>query len=330
MSCRPKQLLLTEIVAAVVSISFVNAQVPQSNGSNIDQDVYTISDHVDLVLLDASVKEPGGGYVTGLHRSNFRVYEDGNLRQITQFSSVDAPVTIGLVVDNSGSMRSKRPYVVMAGLSFEKQSNPRDEFFVVNFNNYIQCGLPPQTPFTDKLSQLRMALYYGAPEGQTALYDAVAYAIKHLELGHREKRTLVVVSDGRDNVSKLSFPNLVQIIEASRATIYTIGVYDKDDLDANPDVLRKMAHISGGEFFAPQKLDDVLPIFNQISADIRNRYTIGYTPDEVNDKRTIRTVKLTATMDGQKLRVRTRTSYTTAPLSRLLAEIPRAESPQAR
>lgn len=282
--------------------------------------VYTISDNVDLVVLDVSVKDPRGGYVTGLNKGNFRVLEDGHLREVTHFASVDTPVTIGLVVDNSGSMRTKRPEVVVSGLAFARESNPKDEFFVVNFNNSVTRGLPPRTLFTDDLQSLRSALYYGQPEGQTALYDAVAYALRHLEYSHRDKRTLIVVSDGGDNVSNTNFPELVKMIEASRASIYTIGLYDPDDQDLNPGVLRKMSAISGGEFFEPESQKDIVAAFHKISKDIRNSYTVGFVPDEVNDNRTLRTVKVMATEDDKKLQVRTRTSYITTPLSELVAQ----------
>ena len=282
--------------------------------------VFTIQDNVNLVLLDVSVKDSRGGYVTGLSKTNFQVYEDGHKRDITQFASVDTPVTLGLVVDNSGSMRFKRPEVVTAGLAFAKQSNPQDEFFVINFNNSVVRGLAPQTLFTDNLQALRAGLYYGQPAGQTALYDAVAYALKHLEYGHRDKRTLIVVSDGGDNVSKTSFADLLKVIEASRATVYTVGLYDADDQDLNPGVLRKMSSISGGEFFQPEKLSDVVPVFDKISKDIRNCYAVGYVPDEINDKRVVRSVKVTAAENDRKLLVRTRTTYSTASLSQLAAE----------
>ncbi len=242
---------------------------------------YTISDNVDLVLLDLSVKDPRGGFVAGLTRSDFRVYEDGHLRSIAEFANVDAPVSVGLVLDDSGSMRPKRAEVITAGLAFAKESNPKDEFFVVNFNNSIYYGLPDAIKFTDRLQLLRRALYFGQPNGQTALYDAVASALKHLELSDRELRTLIVVSDGGDNVSKISLQELMKLIESSRATIYTIGLLDPDDRDLNPKVLRKFASVSGGEFFEPSRLEDVVPLFEKISADIRNRYTIGFIPDEV-------------------------------------------------
>jgi VWFA-related protein len=312
-------LLAVSLVAILGFPKLATAAEPASGGQQ-KQGTFTISDNVNLVLLDVGVKRPKGGYVTGLHKSNFRVFEDGNAREITQFDSVDTPVTIGLVVDNSGSMRDKKPEVTMAGLSFAKQSNPEDEFFVVNFNNSVVRGLPPDMMFTDKLQQVRAALYYGRPVGQTALYDAIAYSLKHLGYGHRAKRTLIVVSDGGDNVSKTSFPELMKMIEASRSTIYTVGVYDSGDNDANPAVLRRIAAVSGGEFFQPQKLENILPVFNKISEDIRNCYTIGYVPDETRDHRVVRSVKVSAQEEHRRLIVHTRTTYVTTPLSQLLAE----------
>jgi Ca-activated chloride channel family protein len=274
---------------------------------------YTISDNVDLVLLDASVKDPRGGYVTGLAKDAFRVTEDGRPRQITTFANVDAPLTLGLVVDNSGSMRLKRPEVILAGLAFAKESNPRDEFFVVNFNDSVVHGLPRSTPFTDDLQTLRAALYYGKAAGKTALYDAIATALKDLQKGHHDKRTLIVVSDGGDNASKISQRELMALIESSRATIYTVGMVDQGDADFNPRLLRKVAAVSGGQYFQPRTLDEVIPVFKKISKDIRSRYTIGYVPDEKNTKRRIRSVKITAQSEGRKLIVKSRTSYMISP-----------------
>lgn len=276
---------------------------------------YTISDNVDLVVLDLSVKDPRGGHVTGLKQSDFTVLEDGRKQNITQFASIDAPVTVGLVVDNSGSMQTKRPQVILAGLAFAKESNPQDEFFVINFNNSVTRGLPPEMMFTDDLQILRSALYFGQPKGQTALYDAVAYALDHLEYGHRDKRTLIVVSDGGDNDSTISFPQLMKVIESSRATIYTVGLLDPENRDLNPGVLRKMAAVSGGEYFEPMAASDIVPVFDKISKDIRNRYTIAYVPDETDDKRVIRTIKVTAEENGRKLLVRTRRRYSIVPFS---------------
>ncbi|MBV8809872.1 MAG: VWA domain-containing protein [Acidobacteriaceae bacterium] len=297
------------------SLTVTLSDAGQQKGTSVERGVLNISDNVDLVLLDVLVRRPHGGYVTGLTKGNFKIFEDGSPREITQFANIDTPVTVGLVVDNSGSMRSKRPEVVLAGLAFAKQSNPQDQFFVVNFNNYVTRGLPFNIAFTDNIQLLRHALDYGEPVGQTALYDAVAYALKHLELSHFEKRTLIVVSDGGDNVSVTRFPELMTLIEASRATIYTIGLLDPNDRDLNPSVLKKMAAISGGEFFEPEEQSQIVPVFDRISKEIRNRYTIGYIPNEATDKRVSRTVKVRAEDKGVKLAVRTRTSYSIAPLA---------------
>ena len=180
------------------------------------QNDFKITDNVNLVLLDVAVKDSKGLPVPNLQKSDFQVLEDGKPRPISQFSNTDAPVTIGLVVDHSASMRSKMGEVLEAGLSFARQSNPQDEFFVVNFNNTVVSGLPPQVPFTDSILVLQKALYYGTPVGQTALYDAISFSLQHLENAHREQRTLIVVSDGGDNVSKTSLKTLLEKIELSR------------------------------------------------------------------------------------------------------------------
>lgn len=305
--------------ALFLLVGFENVAVANRQADKAFGESYTISDNVDLVVLDVSVKDPRGGYVTGLNKSNFQVFEDGRRREISQFASIDTPVTVGLVVDDSGSMSTKRPEVILAGLAFAKESNPQDEFFIVNFNNRVIRGLPPSMMFTDNLQTLRRALYYGEPQGQTALYDAVAYALKHLEYGHRDKRTLIVVSDGGDNVSRIEFPKLMKLIESSRATIYTVGLLDPQNRDLNPGVLRKMASVSGGEYFEPEELSQILPTFNRIAKDIRNRYTIAYVPDEINDKRTVRKVKVTAEENGRKLAVRTRRAYSTMAFSKAIS-----------
>ncbi|MBV9083842.1 MAG: VWA domain-containing protein [Acidobacteriaceae bacterium] len=308
-------------VCSVIAAAFVLASSASfGKAAEHTEPAYTISDNVDLVLLDACVKDRQGGYVSGLTRDRFKVYEDGRLRTITHFANVDAPVTVGLVVDNSGSMRLKRREVVMAGLAFAKQSNPHDEFFVVNFNDYAYNALPRGMMFTDSIGVVRSALYLGQPMGLTALYDALALALKDLEGSHHEMRTVVLVSDGGDNVSELRFSELLDMIEASRATIYTVGLLDPFDRDNNPRLLKKLASITGGEFFAPATLNDILPAFEKISKDIRNRYTIGFAPDEASNKHPVRHVKVTAEDErGRKLRVSTRSTYRVTPLSELVA-----------
>src|SRR6266481_6310217 len=157
---------------------------------------FKISTDVELVLLDVSVKQAKGGYASGLTKDNFQVYENGAPQKITEFANADIPVAVGLVFDDSGSMQSKRYEVINAGLVFVGASNPQDQIFVVNFNDQVRRGLPEGVPFTGDINLLRKALSIQRPEGQTALYDAIALALKHLETGRRQKKTLVVISDG--------------------------------------------------------------------------------------------------------------------------------------
>jgi Ca-activated chloride channel family protein len=196
-------------------------------------------------------------------------------------------------------------------LAFAKESNKQDEFFVVNFNDRVTRGLPANIPFTDSLARLRSALYYGPAAGRTALYDAVSEALEHIRLGSHEKRTLIVVSDGGDNASRISRDELLQRIQGSLVTIYTVAILDPDDVESNIGVLHKIAQVSGGEFFMVPELPQVAPVFHQIAQSIRNRYTIGYVPDPRLDRVTsgTRHIRVVASENGRKLMVRTRTSY---------------------
>jgi Ca-activated chloride channel family protein len=277
---------------------------------------FRISTNVNLVLLDVSVKDAKGGYVTDLSKDNFRVEENGVPQKIASFSNVDVPVEAGLILDDSGSMRSKRPEVNTAGLTFVDASNPRDQMFVLDFNDKVRSGLPDDVPFTDDRPLLREALSKHRTEGRTVLYDAVAAALKHLETGQREKKTLIVVSDGGDNASKHTLAEAMRLIEESKTTIYTVGIYDSDDPDRNPGVLRRMANVSGGECFLLNKLEEIVPVCKKIAQDIRKRYTIGYIPDRGNSTQALRKIHVSANApDHGHLIVRTRTSYLDSKLN---------------
>jgi Ca-activated chloride channel family protein len=273
------------------------------------QSAFKISENVNLVLLDVSVKDKQGGYVSGLPKEAFTVLEDGKPQQITQFADNDIPVTTGLVVDNSGSMTPKKPDVMMAALVFIQSSNPLDEWFVINFNDKVWRGLPPLIPFTDDIKLLRAALAKTEPAGRTALYDAILAGLRQLEMGRRDKKTLVVLSDGGDNASAHSLDEVREAVLRSPATIYTVGLFDEFDKEKNPDVLQKLAHISGGVCYLPKKITNVIDVCRQIAKDIRTRYTIGYVPQQLN-RTGIRHIKVEVKAPGnKKLIARTRTSY---------------------
>jgi Ca-activated chloride channel family protein len=283
-------------------------KVPTTTVKASEQDDFTIQTTSRLVLLDVSVKDAAGGFVSGLAKDNFKVFENGKPQEISQFADADIPVTVGIVVDESGSMRPKRAQVVLAALAFNQASNPRDEMFIVNFNEKARRGLPDNVLFTDDVQQLRAALWQGDPEGRTALYDAIEMSLRHLELGREAKKTLVVISDGGDNHSTHTLAQVKEDVLSSRATIYTVGIYDEDDPERNEGILRNLAQVSGGVFYHPMTLQEIIPICRQIAKDIRTRYTIGYVPSvEGKIERHIRIVA--SSPDHPKLIVRTRTSY---------------------
>jgi Ca-activated chloride channel homolog len=280
-------------------------------------DDYTIGVSVDVVALQATVLDRKGTLVSGLDKGNFQIYEDGALQQIKHFSHEDIPVTVGLVIDNSGSMRPKRNDVIAAALTFAHFSNPQDQMFVVNFNEKVSFGLPGVIPFTDQVAQLEVALSRIDADGQTALYDAVAAALDHLKQGNRDKKVLILISDGGDNASQRKLAQIMSMAQQSDAIIYTIGIFDEDDEDRNPHVLKELAKDTGGDAFLPQSLKDLAPICERIAHDIRNQYTLAYVPTNRKRDGTYRVIQVKASgQDRGRLSVRTRAGYfASSPLS---------------
>jgi Ca-activated chloride channel homolog len=304
------------LAALIVLIVLPSLARPQRTSPSLSRqgDEYTIRVNADSVVLHATVQNRKGILVSGLGKDNFQVYEDGVPQQIDYFSHEDIPVTVGLVVDNSGSMSPKRPEVIAAAMAFARSSNPADQMFVVNFNEHVSFGLPDNTPFTDHAAQLQVALSRIVSNGETALYDAVAAAIEHLKKGYRDKKVLIVISDGGDNASKHNLAQIMATARQSDAIIYTIGLFIAEDPDRNPGVLKRLAKDTGGEAFLPEALSEVVPICEQIARDIRNQYTIAYVPTNRKQDGTYRVIQVKVGAPGHgRLFVRTRAGYT-APL----------------
>ena len=233
---------------------------------------------VELVVLHATVRDRKGRFVSGLQKQDFRVYENDQPQTIELFQHEDVPVAVGLVVDNSGSMQPKQSDVAAAALAFVRSSNAEDEMFVVNFNENVTFGLPNTELFSAKPSELDGALMGVPARGKTALYDAIEAALTHLQKASRDKKVLIVISDGGDNASKHTLNQVLQDAERSDAIIYTIGLFDEYDTDRNPRVLKQIARATGGEAFFPEKTSAVVKICEGIAAGLRNQYTIGYSP----------------------------------------------------
>jgi VWFA-related protein len=304
-------------VAALFALLVLPKLAPSQQASasnNGVTDEYKISVESGLVVLPVTVTNRKGQFVPNLPKTDFQVYEAGHLQQITLFESEDVPVTVGLVVDNSGSMAVKRPEVVAASLVFVRSSNPGDQMFVVNFNQRVSLSLPRSVPFTSDLHQLRDALSERRPGGNTALYDGIATALEHLKAGSCERKALIVVTDGGDNASHMTFHDLLKMAESSNAVIYTIGIFDPNYSGENPQALSRLAKATGGRAYFPESVADVSRVTEQIARDLRHQYTIGYIPTRRAAESQYRTIRVTAKATGLgKLYVRTRTGYLISP-----------------
>jgi len=266
----------------------------------------------ELVVLPVSVADSKGNAVLGLSEQNFRVYEDGRLQKIAMFQQGDTPVTVGLIVDHSRSMGSQLAEVADAVSSFARSGNPRDEMFVVDFNGDVSVELLNGKAFTDDPKELAKAVFSVRARGRTALYDAVAEGLLHLQLGHYERKALIIVSDGGDNASVRTFPQVLGLAQKSQVVIYSIGLIS-DDGEVNPGVLRRFSKATGGIAYLPDRNNSVTSISTQIARDLREQYTIGFAPEKANDARAFRKIEVKVSApDKGKLRARTRTGYSSA------------------
>lgn len=271
---------------------------------------FKLSVDVDLVVFNVTVHDSSGHFVTGLTKDNFRVVEAGQEQTLQFVRPENIPATVGLVIDNSGSMRHKQTDVINAALAFAQSSNSQDELFIVNFNERVLMGLPRGLAFTSDIDQLRTALSNTRAEGKTALYDAVTTALKHLELGTHQRKALVIISDGGDNASGATESSVRILAEQSSATIYAIEIEDPDDKDQNPKVLQELAKITAGEAYRAKTVAELPNIWRRIAGGIRSQYTIGYVSKNRTADETFRNVKVTATdRDGKPLHVRARKGY---------------------
>jgi len=289
-------------------------QVPNEKGSSPDAQeggVFVFRKQVDEVVLHATVVDDHQHMVTGLDEKAFTVYENGQPQRITSFRREDIPVALGILIDNSGSMRDKRPAVNQAALNLVKASNPKDEVFIVNFNEDYYLD----QDYTSKIPQLKEALERIESRGGTALYDALVASADHLmKTARLEKKALLVVTDGEDNASRESLEAAVRRISVDGGpTVYTIGILGEEGRRAEKvakRALRIMAEQTGGVSFFPKDLSEVDAISNQVARDIRNQYSIGYKPSNPQSQGGYRTVKVEARANGYKnLQVRTRSGY---------------------
>jgi Ca-activated chloride channel family protein len=272
-----------------------------------------ISVTANLVLLPVNVTDARGTFVSRLKMEDFRVYEDGQLQKLTVFEDGDTPVTVGLVVDHSRSMGSKLLGVVTAVSSFAHSSNPQDEMFVVDFNDDVSVELMRGKAFSNDPKELAEALRAVSARGRTALYDAVGEALHHLQYGHLEKKALVIISDGGDNASHLKYSQVLAQARQSQSLIYSIALVGSNDEEENPGLLRRLCKDTGGIAYFPTEGESVVNVSSEIARDLREQYTLGYVPQNMQRADAFRKIEVKVTAPGHgRLRVRTRQGYSPA------------------
>ena len=280
---------------------------PQSQAKpEADDAVFT--SETRLVPLNVTVTDKSGHLVTNLTRSAFSVFENGVLQQIKDFKHEDVPVSLGLIIDNSGSMREKRQAVEQSALTLVRDSNPQDEAFVVNFNDeaYLDAD------FTSDIKMLEQGLAKIDSRGGTAMRDAIRMSIDHLKKkAKRDKKVILVVTDGNDNASIVGLEALVREAQQNDVLIYAIGLLTEEEKKEASKAKRALALLvdsTGGLAFYPKDVTQVEQIAHEVAHDIRNQYTITYTPTNQALDGSFRPIKVSVRSSGTAV-ARTRMGY---------------------
>jgi len=284
------------------------AQQPSKAAGGPDTGLVIRSD-TNLVVLHTTVQDDDNRPVADLTEGTFEVYEDGEPQKLKLFRREDVPVSLGILVDNSGSMRDKRLKVNAAAVDFVKASNPDDEVFIVNFNDEAYLDTPD---FTSEIARLQDALQRVDARSGTALYDAVGYSLYHmLKKAKWDKKVLLVISDGEDNASRATLEQVVRRLQETDVVLFAVGLLSEQDRRSArraQRAIRSMAEATGGAAYFPNEVDEVHAVTQQVAHDIRNQYILGYTPSETKAPG-YRQVKVALAGKARKYQVRHRPGY---------------------
>jgi VWFA-related protein len=263
-------------------------------------------------VLPVSVLDKGGKLVTDLQQKSFKVFENGVEQPIKIFRREDVPISLGIIIDNSGSMREKRQRVEAASLDLVKASNPQDEVFIVNFNDDAFLDVP----LTSDIKKMEEGVARIDSRGGTAMRDAIDMSMTYLKKeGHRQKKVLLVITDGNDNASNISLEKLVNRAQQNEVLVYSIGLLNEEERREARLAKRALDSItrdSGGLSFYPKGPSEVDAIALQVAHEIRNQYTIAYSPTVPEMDGSFRQIKVTVNGPGHP-QVRTRTGYYATP-----------------
>jgi Ca-activated chloride channel family protein len=267
--------------------------------------------NVDLALVNVTVTDSYDRLVAGLHSDNFHVFEDNIEQEVVTFSSEDVPISIGLIFDVSGSMAKKIGKTCQAAIEFFKTANPRDEFFLVTFNDRAELS----SAFTDSIEDLQSTLMSMAPEGRTALLDSIYLGLSQMRHARNNSRALLILSDGGDNHSRYRESDIKRLVMEADTQLYAIGVFDggygtPEELDGLP-LLSEVTQMTGGRVFAVGKLNELSDIASKIGRELRNQYVLGYRPrNKAHDGRWRKIkVKLRTSEGLPRLNVHSKTGY---------------------
>jgi VWFA-related protein len=315
---RPNNRLLAALVLAIslAAVALRGQQTKPIRPPSQEETGTVFRADTRLVVLPTTVVDKNGHLVTTLPREAFTVFENGVQQEIRGFKREDVPVSMGLVIDNSGSMRDKRAKVEAAALALVKDSNPDDEVFIVNFNDEAFLDLPHNREFTSDIKEMEEALTRIDSRGGTAMRDAIWMSIDHVkEKGHKDKKVLVVVTDGNDNASIRSLENLVKAAQQAEVLIYAVGLLSEEErreAKRAQKALEALAEATGGDAFFPKEVSEVDRIAHHVARDIRNQYTISYRPSNSVMDGSYRQIKVAVKAPGNPA-PRTRSGYYATP-----------------
>lgn len=267
-----------------------------------------------LVVVPVSVTDGQGRSVGGLSQDSFQLFDNGQPRPIAVFHRGNVPVTLGLIIDRSQSMRPKTAALLGVVTALLYPSRPDDELFAVDFNDRVSYALPADQSFTSDRAALGSALAAARAEGRTALYDGVAEGLRHLQNGHAGKHALIVVSDGGDNASRQTYDQVLALARQSDAVIYAIGLlgHSVAEEEEDADLLRRLCRDTGGLALFPKTPEENVPLAIQIARDLREQYTLGFVPPDHGKGTAFRRLEVRVTATGHgRLHVRTRAGYAT-------------------
>lgn len=270
----------------------------------------TIAVTSELVMIPVNVTDRDGNFVSGLSKDNFRVYEGKKLQSLTSFEQEDTPVSVGLIVDHSASMQTKLPDALASILAFAKSANPKDEMFVVTFNDKVALDSLGGKSFSSDPEELANAIKAVSASGRTALYDAVAVGLNHLQLSHEQKKALIIISDGGDNASSYKRSEILALARQSHVEIYSIVLVDDFEKEQNPGALWQLCIETGGIAFSPTSRETTTSFSERIAEDLREQYTLGFVPEHHGGGGSFHKLQVRVVAPGREvLRVRTRSGY---------------------